>query len=304
MTPDHDLSETRNSSSLEPKMGGGQERRLHFIDFRLRWEGKLNRTDLTEQFGVSTPQASLDISKYKLLAPGNLDYDASSKTYLATSAFRAFYSLNSAKRFLAENLAVEAGLLGRDASFIGTPPPLDAVPSPWRTFDDQTVDSVVRAIRKKLSLRVNYQSMSSPEPSWRTLSPHALGYDGFRWHVRAFCHKRERFGDFVLARLLNTEELGFTEVDFELDSGWHTKLTLILEPHPQLTAAQKRVVELDYSMKNGEARFECRQALLFYTLRRLNLREQDELRMSSIELQVVLKNREALQKYILEVQST
>jgi len=34
------------------------ERRLQFIDFRLRWEGRLNRRDLIDYFAVSMPQAS------------------------------------------------------------------------------------------------------------------------------------------------------------------------------------------------------------------------------------------------------
>ena len=31
----------------------GVERRLEFIDFRLFWDGRINRGDLTEQFGIS-----------------------------------------------------------------------------------------------------------------------------------------------------------------------------------------------------------------------------------------------------------
>ena len=44
----------------------GQERRLEFIDFRLLWEGRLNRADLTTFFRISVPQASLDLAKYRL----------------------------------------------------------------------------------------------------------------------------------------------------------------------------------------------------------------------------------------------
>ena len=36
----------------------GVERRLEFIEFRLFWEGGVNRADLIEMFGVSVPQAS------------------------------------------------------------------------------------------------------------------------------------------------------------------------------------------------------------------------------------------------------
>jgi len=39
------------------------ERRLECIDFRLFWEGHINRSDLTDQFGISTPQTSADLAQ-------------------------------------------------------------------------------------------------------------------------------------------------------------------------------------------------------------------------------------------------
>lgn len=81
----------------EPKgLSWGLESRLQFIDFRLRWERRINRMDLTEHFGISVPQASLDISKYMELAPSNLTYDRSSKTYTAAQVFTRF--TNEARR--------------------------------------------------------------------------------------------------------------------------------------------------------------------------------------------------------------
>ena len=36
----------------------GVAQRLEFIEFRLFWEGRVNRSDLMEQFGLSVNQAS------------------------------------------------------------------------------------------------------------------------------------------------------------------------------------------------------------------------------------------------------
>jgi predicted DNA-binding transcriptional regulator YafY len=36
------------------------------------------------------------------------------------------------------------------------------------------------------------------------LTPHAFGYDGFRWHTRAFCHTDRKFKDFLLPRILES----------------------------------------------------------------------------------------------------
>ena len=47
----------------------GVERRLEFIEFRLFWEGGVNRSDLIDTFGVSVPQASKDLTHYQERAP-------------------------------------------------------------------------------------------------------------------------------------------------------------------------------------------------------------------------------------------
>lgn len=45
----------------------GVQRRLEFIDFRLFWDGRFNRRDLAETFGISAQQASSDIAQYTAL---------------------------------------------------------------------------------------------------------------------------------------------------------------------------------------------------------------------------------------------
>jgi hypothetical protein len=47
----------------------GVERRLEFIEFRLFWEGHVNRGDLMEAFSVSMNQASTDLNRYIGMAP-------------------------------------------------------------------------------------------------------------------------------------------------------------------------------------------------------------------------------------------
>ena len=281
----------------EPKgLSWGLESRLQFIDFRLRWERRINRMDLIEHFGISVPQASLDIAKYMELAPSNLTYDRSSRTYTAAPCFRPLYQRSSAQRYLAELLATKMGVVEPTASFIGSAPETDWAPSPWRTINEQTVEAVVRASRQQEAIWVSYQSMTSMDESVRLLSPHALGNDGFRWHIRAFCHKRQRFSDFVLARILRIDGFEASQVDSSQDSHWQTVLTLVLAPHPDLPAAKKRVLELDYGMEDGQVKLPCRQAFLYYTLRRLGLHTKEA--PDPLAQQITLKNRDEIQPYI------
>jgi len=63
------------------------EQRLRFIDFLLYQYGSVNRSALVDHFGISTPQASHDISLYNEIAPENTVYDRNEKAYLCTEEF-------------------------------------------------------------------------------------------------------------------------------------------------------------------------------------------------------------------------
>jgi len=80
----------------------GVERRLEFIEFRLYWEGGINRADITNFFGVSVPQASKDLSQYQELAPGNIEYDKSEKRYFATQKFRPRFFIPDSDQYLSQ----------------------------------------------------------------------------------------------------------------------------------------------------------------------------------------------------------
>jgi hypothetical protein len=65
--------------------------RLRFIDFLLAEYGTINRSAICEYFSLSMPQATHDIATYNEIAPGNMEYDMSDKTYRRTREFvRAF----------------------------------------------------------------------------------------------------------------------------------------------------------------------------------------------------------------------
>lgn len=271
----------------------GPDRRLEFIDFRLRWDGRLNRADLVAFFGISVPQASLDIAKYLDLAPSNLVYDRSARVYLSTVEFKPMFDTSSSSRLLNELLAHAAGVIGRESSFIGWRPPVGFVPTPGRMLNTDTLAVLLRAVREGQAVQMVYQSMTTEAPESRVLSPHAFAYDGFRWHVRAFCHKHQAFRDFVIARMSRVELANQAGTGSEQDTEWHNEVTLVLAPHPGLSAPRRRAVELDYGMTAGVVTLTCRQALVFYVLRHLHL-DRDE-SATPEQQQIVLKNRAAIQ---------
>jgi hypothetical protein len=288
------MAAQKREAAPEARGRWSQQRRLEFIDFRLRWDGRLNRRGLTDFFGISVPQASLDIAKYAELAPRNLEYDRAARVYLATKSFRALYATSGASHFTNELL-----LSALDASqheMLAFRPPVATVPVPARVIPVDVLVALQRAIRERTGLRVVYQSLSRAAPTARIISPHAFAHDGFRWHVRAYCHARAEFRDFVISRITQVEHAEPTQADAapEHDTAWNTELELVLVPHPKLAKAHRNAIELDYGMTDGRTVLTCRLALAFYVLRHLRL-EADR-GSTPEEQQIVLKNRASVDR--------
>jgi hypothetical protein len=207
----------------KPTARWGQERRLEFIEYRLQWDRVINRSDLTAFFGISVPQASLDLSEYARRAVGNLEYDASTKIYRASASFAPVFASSTLERYLEDLLRVAVSPEVPYGSFLGWHPPVATVPRPWRRLDTDTAITVVSAIRRTHSLQVRYQSFSSPSPLSRKLTPHALVSDGYRWHMRAYCHQKQEFRDFLLSRILEVEMGAADEERSKDDEAWRTE---------------------------------------------------------------------------------
>ena len=271
----------------------GVERRLEFIEFRLFWEGHVNRSDLIEAFGISVQQASADLNRYQGLAAANIFYDKSAKAYVRGSVFEPLFLQPDAGRYLSQLRSVAEGILDKADAWIGQFPNFDTAAAPSRAVTAATLRSVVASIRRSEAIEIKYQSLSRIEPMWRWVAPHAIGFDGFRWHARAFCEIDLTFKDFVLSRILNTRETRPSERSPEADADWQTQVVLQIGPHPELTETQKKVVGLDYGMRDGKAEISVRRALLYYTLKRLGLDTDPSARRPQ-DQQIVLLNASEL----------
>jgi predicted DNA-binding transcriptional regulator YafY len=271
----------------------GVERRLEFIEFRLFWEGHVNRGDLMDAFGVSVNQASTDLNRYIGMAPDNMVYDKSARTYIRGSKFDPLFLKPDASRYLSQLRSVADGILDRADAWIGQLPTYDAAPTPVRGVNAKTLRSVVAAIRRSEAIEVKYQSLSRPEPRWRWIAPHAIGFDGFRWHARAFCLTDQSFKDFLLSRIIETRNTKPSEISAEGDADWNEHVTLEIGPHPELSETQRKVIALDYGMRSGRATIPVRKALLYYALKRLGLDTDPSARRPQ-DQQIVLLNRSAI----------
>jgi hypothetical protein len=254
-------------------MRWGVEKRLEFIEFRLFWEGGINRADIMEQFGVSVPQASKDLSLYEEKAPGNLAYDKKQKRYFSAPGFKPVFLKPEADRYLTQLRSVSNGVVSADETWLSDMPATDAMPVPHRRVEVDVLRALLRTVRKGRAIEIFYQSMSPtrPAPTWRWITPHAFGNDGLRWHVRAYCYIDRKFKDFLLSRCLEARSDAAAAASPEDDILWNDIFEVLLSPNPALSQGQQDVVAQDYAMTDGRVSVPVRKALLYYFQKRLRL---------------------------------
>ncbi|CAK0747715.1 WYL domain-containing protein [uncultured Gammaproteobacteria bacterium] len=279
----------------------GIEQRLEFIEFRLFWEGGVNRGDIIEAFDVSVPQASKDLTLYQEQAPENAIYDKSAKRYVAGERFQPRFLKPDPHNYLSRLRSVSEGLVDLSSSWISELPSIDIALSPKRDIAPAVLRALLAAVRDGRSIDVLYQSMSKlrPEPMWRRVTPHAFGFDGFRWHTRAFCHLDNRFKDFLLPRVLEVGAVATPGASGTDDQLWQTSFDVVICPHPALTDSQKVVVAKDYGMDDGHGVLWVRYAMLFYVLKRLGLLG-DAAQEDSRRQHIVVKNFEETKAALLK----
>ncbi|MEM6988092.1 MAG: WYL domain-containing protein, partial [Pseudomonadota bacterium] len=268
-----------------------QLQRLHFVEQRLFWEGRINRGDLVDTFGISTVQASSDLNEYLREAPESMWYDKSSRVYRAADNFEPIGYQPAAEDYLQSLLRSQrahepTGSLGTH----GWVPDIAVCDVPVRAMPVDTLRAVLQHIRARKAMCVRYQSVSARDARWRDIVPTALGSDGFRWHVRALCLEDNRYKDFVVARIIAWRDVAaLTETDLPVDAHWQQWVSFHIAPHPDLSAGQRQAIELDYAMTDGRAEVRVRRALLWYTLRHMRL-EGDPVSRPASEQHIVLAN--------------
>lgn len=238
------------------------------------WGGRFNRADLVNQFGISVPQASADIADYKELAPTNLSYDKRLKIYTPSAWFKPVLVQGSAESYLAGLHGLATG--GDDKKKpAGYRPPVDVIQLPTRVVNVSALRSLVDAIQSSSEIQIDYLSLRATGRNKRWITPHALAFDGLRWHARAWCSSEKRFRDFVLARIQGVLDSRVSTVDSAQDLLWHKYGTLILRPKHELSDVQRHGIETEFGMNNGELRVSVRRALIPYFQRRFNLDRSD-----------------------------
>ena len=281
---------------LQPPIKWEQRQRLTLLEATVFWSGEFFTNVLMDGFGISRVQASKDLTLYQSLCPGNIRYDKFLKRYVIDEPFKPGFMTGTAGEFLQVLKVRQVRAGGALVTLVGNLPEVDVLEPVFRQVNVAVLQAVNQAIVAGKEVRVRYQSMSRPEPALHRLCPHALVFDGLRWHARAFSYTHHEFRDFVLARMLSAELSYSAEINASEDTAWHEFVGVRIGAHPGLSATQKQAVEFDYGMEAGVLKHQVRAALVPYFLRVMRINRDDLTREAMVQ-QIVLLNRDELDKY-------
>lgn len=238
--------------------------RLMHIERCLFWRGELQRADLIDAFGINPIQAAKDFRVYMERYPNNMEYNKSRRRYLPLPGFMP--------------KLIEPTTLDEFVGMPSTLVPIVKWPLPKRRASPQILQAMVTAVRERQKIEVQYQSMTGDKPAWRWLSPHAFASDGERWHVRAFCHTREKYLDFVLGRILATRNVKASDVDPSSDHEWNTVVEVLVTPNPSLEEEKRQAIAAEYDLpsKSLEVTLRLRESMLFYVKAKFDSKDSED----------------------------
>lgn len=269
----------------------GVRRRLEFIDFRLFWDGRFNRSDLSATFAISAQQASSDIAQYEKIAPANLRYDRAEKAYTRTAAFAPVLIGETIERYLLQLVAIENRWMRPEDTWFNAVPPVEVITLGRRPTDPEVLLRVLDAIRRRQEIDIAYASLTGSAQPSRTIAPHALSHSAGRWYIRSWSRDHNDFRDYNLNRIATVSAHRPATVDFSLDFEWFHKINLDIRPNPELTAERQMAVAAEHGMTDGRLIRPCRLSLSFYLMSEYNLDVEPGV-LKPEKQQIVLHNRE------------
>lgn len=276
--------------------------RLAYIDFRLRFMGSINRSDITDLFGIADAAASNEISEYKKFRPRNVDYVRVKRAnVILRDSFIPLIEISSDKALgmlangFNKNKLVDAPLV-----------PYQRVGVFPKKLDPSLVSKITRAIHCQSAIRCIYLSGNSDNHGARILLPTAIFYDGHSWKFRAFHRENDSgrgvFKCFNFSRVMEVEELNEESAKefekIENDDEWQLTIPVNLIIHPLLAEDLQKAVKEDFGLSDDESELVVTErAALFYFLRKHWSIDINDSPSRDKFYNFYLKNRDDLKKY-------
>lgn len=275
--------------------------RFRMIEIIALWEGRLTTNHLCSAFSIGRQQASRDIRRYQSFFEREPQLlDRSLKGYRPSQDFVPRFSQGSASEYLM--LLHQQNQMIETFDFLEVGYAQSAVLNVLeRPISPVIVRGLIQAAREQRRVDIDYISLSTPHITGRNLVPHTIVNDGYRWHVRAYCERREEYRDFVLSRFRNQPDLlDRSPFGCKQDHQWNQVTEIAVIPNPYLDLNQQKIIADDYGMQNKQLLIKTRNALVKYVIKRLHLcLEDNQLKANPKAFQLTVTNLDEVRRHLV-----
>jgi len=271
--------------------------RLRLIEMIALWEGRLTSNSLNEAFGIKRQQSSKDITYYRSICPGNLEYDTKLKGYKTTEHFKAKYTDGTLDEYL-KFLSFNKDASSHVSSITQVNTPIELVTPRNRVVDPEQIRKIIKACRNAERIDITYASKKDPLGKERMIIPHTLVTSGYRWHVRAYCEESGIYKDFILGRFLGDIETNDEKINHTIpeDDEWNTVIDLVIVPNPSYTEDQQKLFARERGMDGMRQVIKIRAPLAQYYLQFMHIPFRDY--SADMLHSVILENLDDIKQYL------
>ncbi len=244
----------------------------------LSWEGEIGNARVRQLFNLQPVQASRLLADFRAMLGDKLFEDGRAKLLRLANPgeFECSVPLDEYVQHTMTSEGGNPGLVDARVDLTEVRPEIFA--------------TLRKAVHAKTGVEITYASMSNPKYAKRVIFPHAIVHVGRRWHVRAWCVKRQDFRDFTLGRIRSVESvLERFPLGIEKDEGWETLVELELQAHRKLLPEQQQVVRNEFFSGKRSRSLSVRACLAQYVIQDLRATTEPEQQLPP-EYQVEVAN--------------
>jgi hypothetical protein len=269
-----------------------QRHRFEIIETIAYWERVLNANILKQFLGLTWNMAIKELAFYREKHPNTFDYNGSLRVFLTKKGFKPTY-ISTDWELYNDHLIKYSSLYNES---IWNQSSVELLSNSLNKVSPDIFHGVSQAIKNRKIIKVKYCSMQNPKGLTRLIHPHAIAFNGRRWHLRAYSETHDEYRDFNLSRLKSVLVDALSSEDPLKDKAWHETKILCLDAHPSLSFDQRKLVLSDYD-REEPFKVEIRAAMVKYFVKHHDISISDEDDKNSNPL--MLMNAEELKEYLI-----
>lgn len=247
--------------------------RFEYIETRLLWGNGLTARELGETFDISRQAAQKVIEDYRDVFPGQMAYAPRLKRHIPEEGFQPRLIRKDPLSFLEYLRGQSLTGFFRDepdwSEILVTD--VDRLLKPKLVLD--IMKPVFHALLHRKVVVIDYRKkkIGENENTIRAISPNHLVFADDRYHLRAYCHHKNAYLDFVLTRITDARISENEEwVSSHGDKEWNGYMELRFKPNPDLPGSVRDSILKNYEFRNsGTRKVRCRKSLSFYIKKKL-----------------------------------